>query len=305
MKLVIQKFKAMATDWIWFKSMFTFQIESQPISNIDKFSYVMKLIGPKPLEVFGKIPMTDEGYVRAWELLKEKYGQDQSVIAAHTTEIIRLPILYGTKYSKEVREFYDKLSIDYEALKTMKSESKVQGLVIETLDKLVHIKPDLVRNDDRNWETWGFDQLVKELREWLKSNKPPEVTSQPKSEDRTKSLPAGRDQIRGRSYHTPVGRESDDRKSRGKKQGPRCLFCDHPHESSNCNDVKELAERRKYFKGNLAIGYVLIVGANFIKLGNVKNKDARSVRKGTTQVYMMIHILYEWLTLLTGRQLCF
>ena len=127
--------------------MFTFQIESQPISNIDKFSYVMKLIGPKPLEVFGKIPMTDEGYVRAWELLKEKYGQDQSVIAAHTTEIIRLPILYGTKYSKKVREFYDKLSIDYEALKTMKSESKVQGLVIETLDKLVYIKPDLVRND--------------------------------------------------------------------------------------------------------------------------------------------------------------
>ena len=135
--------------------------------------------------------------------------------------------------------------------------------------------------------------MVKELREWLKSNKPPEVTSQPKSEDRTKSLPAGRDQIRGRSYHTPVGRKSDDRKSRGQKQGLRCLFCDHPHESSNCNDVKELAERRKYFKGNLAIGYVLIVGANFIKLGIVKNKDARSVRKGTTQVYMVIHILYE------------
>ena len=59
------------------------------------------------------------------------------------------------------------------------------------------------------------------------------------------------------------------------------------------DDVKELAERRKYFKGNLAIGYVLIVGANFIKLGIVKNKDARSVRKGTTQVYMVIHILYE------------
>ena len=66
----------------------------------------MELIGPKPLEIIGKIPMTDEGYVQAWELLKEEYGQDQSVIAAHTTEIVRLPILYGTKYSKK-REFYD------------------------------------------------------------------------------------------------------------------------------------------------------------------------------------------------------
>ena len=105
----------------------------------------MELIGPKPLEVIGKIPMTDEGYVRAWELLKEEYGQDQSVIAAHTTEIVRF-ILYDTKYLK-VRDFYDKLSTNYGALKAMKSESKVQGLVIETLDKLVHIKPDLVRND--------------------------------------------------------------------------------------------------------------------------------------------------------------
>ena len=130
--------------------------------------------------------------------------------------------------------------------------------------------------------------MVKELREWLKRNKPPEVTSQPKSEDRIRSLPASRDQIRGKSYYTPVGRESNDRKSRGKKQGPRCLFCEQPHVSSNCNDVKELAEPRKYFKDN-----VLIVGRNFIKLGIVKNKGARSVRKGTTQVYMMIHILYE------------
>ena len=93
-------------------------------------------------------------------------------------------------------------------------------------------------------------QLVKELREWLKCNKPPEVMSQPKSEDRIRYLPAGRDQIRGKSYYTPVGRENDDRKSRGKKQGPRCLFCDQPHMSSNCNDVKELAKLRKYFKDN-------------------------------------------------------
>ena len=45
-----------------------------------------------------------------------------------------------------------------------------------------------------------------------------------------------------------MGRESDDKKSCGKKQGPRCLFSDQSHVSSNCNDVKELAERGKFFK---------------------------------------------------------
>ena len=63
------------------------------------------------------------------------------------------------------------------------------------------------------------------------------MTSQPKSEDRIRYLPSGRDQICGKSYYTPVGRESDDRKSRDKKQSPRCLFCEQAHVSSNCNDV--------------------------------------------------------------------
>ena len=170
----------------------------------------------------------------------------------------------------------------------MKSESKVQGLVIETLDKLVHIKPDLVRND-RSWETWGFDQLVKELREWLKRNKPPEVTSQPKSEDRIRSLPAGRDKIREKSYYTPVGRESDGSKSRDNKQGPKCLFCDQPHVSSNCNDVKELAERRKYFKDNRLC---FNCGNKIHQARDCEKQGCAICKKGTTQVYMMIHILY-------------
>ena len=125
--------------------MFTSQIESQLISNVDKFFYLMELIGQKPMEIIGNIPMNDDGYIRAWELLQEEYGREQSVIAAHTSEILKLPAIYGTKYYK-IRDFYDQLTRNYEALKALKSETKVEGIVIETLDKLVHIKADLVRN---------------------------------------------------------------------------------------------------------------------------------------------------------------
>ena len=64
-KLTISKFKGTSTDWIRFKSMFTSQIETQPISNVDKFSYLMELIGEKPMEIIGNIPMNDDGYIRA------------------------------------------------------------------------------------------------------------------------------------------------------------------------------------------------------------------------------------------------
>ena len=96
-KLTIPKFKGTSTDWIRFKSMFTSQIESQPISNVDKFSYLMELIGEKPMEIIGNIPMNNDGYIRAWELLQEEYGREQSVIAAHTSEILKLPVIIWYK----------------------------------------------------------------------------------------------------------------------------------------------------------------------------------------------------------------
>ena len=74
--------------------MLTSQIESQPIPNVDKFSYLMELIGQKPMEIIGNIPMNDDGYIRAWELLQDEYGREQSVIAAYTSEILKLPVRY-------------------------------------------------------------------------------------------------------------------------------------------------------------------------------------------------------------------
>ena len=117
-------------------------------------------------ELIGNILNNDYGYDRAMELLREEYGQDKTVLAAHTKEIINLQSVKGTRYSS-VKEFYETLLINFEALRAMDGHGKVEGLVLSTLDKLSGIKADLTKNDD-NWETWGFDQLLQKLRKWLK-----------------------------------------------------------------------------------------------------------------------------------------
>ena len=228
-KLTIPKFKGTSTDWIRFKSMFTSQIESQPISNVDKFSYLMELIGEKPMEIIGNIPMNDDGYIIAWELLQEEYGREQSVIAAHTSEILKLPVIYGTKYSK-VRDFHDQLTRNYEALKAIKSETKFEGIVIETLDKLVHIKADLVRNDN-NWEQWTFEKLVKELRELLKRHKPRELACQSRSEEKSRSSFSSRElQSGSKTFYTPEKRGEELTKFHGKKKKLNvCFVVKHIH----------------------------------------------------------------------------
>ena len=47
--------------------------------------------------------------------------------------------------------------------------TKVEGLLLATLEKIPQIKPEITRNNE-HWESWGFDELLTELRKWLKRN---------------------------------------------------------------------------------------------------------------------------------------
>ena len=102
-----------------------------------------------------------------------------------------MPVIYGTKYSK-VRDFHDQLTHNYEAFKARKSETKGEGIVIETLDNLVHIKADSVHTDN-NWEQWTSEKLVNELREWLKRHKPIELAPRSRSEEKSRSTFSSRE----------------------------------------------------------------------------------------------------------------
>ena len=92
------------------------------------------------------------GYKTAWDCLKKEYGQTRAVISAHLDEIINLPTIRGTNHEK-IQEFYDKLSRNFDALQTLGEGGKLQGFVMNTLNKLPHVKPDLVRVDG-SWEDW-------------------------------------------------------------------------------------------------------------------------------------------------------
>ena len=67
------------------------------------------------------------------------------------------------------KEFSETLRTNYETLRAMKGHQKVEGLVLSTLEKLPGVKSDLTRNGE-NWELWTSDELLKELRIWLKRN---------------------------------------------------------------------------------------------------------------------------------------
>ena len=62
------------------------------------------------------------------------------------SHVINLHLTKGTSVEK-VQEFYDKLTRSYDALETLGESEMLKGFVLKTLNKLPHIKPDIVRID--------------------------------------------------------------------------------------------------------------------------------------------------------------
>ena len=87
------------------------------------------------------------GYKTTWERLAKEYGQTQMVVNANVNEIISLPVIRGTSYWKTL-SFYEKLSKSFDALQTLGKGDTLTGLIMTTINKLPHVKPDVVRTDD-------------------------------------------------------------------------------------------------------------------------------------------------------------
>ena len=165
-KLKITPFKGTRTDWVWFSNMCVTQVHAKPISMEEKFRYLLEMVSPKVRESFANLKPGEMGYKVAWERLQSEYGQTKLVINAHVNEIVNLPVVRGTNYAK-IQEFHEKVGKNFDALLSLGEPEMLRGLVMITLNKLPHVKPDLVRADD-NWESWDMEAFIDGLKKWLK-----------------------------------------------------------------------------------------------------------------------------------------
>lgn len=161
-KLKITPFKGTPTDWVRFENMLVTQVQNKPITEEEKFGYLLEMVSPKVRGRIVNLKPSALGYKIVWERLEKEYGQTKPVVNTHVEEIMNLPTVKGSNFSR-VQEFYEKVSRNYDALLTMGQGNMLQGFVTSTLNKLPQVRPDLVRTDD-NWENWDMETLINNLQ---------------------------------------------------------------------------------------------------------------------------------------------
>ena len=149
--------------------MFVVQVHNKPISDEEKFGYLLEMASPKVRERISNLKPSTVGYKMVWERSEKEFGQTKLVVNAHMDKIINLPVIKGTDYDG-VKEFYESLSKNHDALQTLGEAEVLRGFVVTTIKKLPHVKPDLVRTDD-DWEKWAMTDLIDNLQQCLRRHK--------------------------------------------------------------------------------------------------------------------------------------
>ena len=231
-ELVITKFQGTHLDWQRFWGQFEAEIDKSDIGTVAKFSYLKELLVPRVKAIIDGLPFTSEGYVRAKNILKTKYGRPSEVANAHMQNIMGLPVIPGTNPAR-ISEFYEKLVTNIQTLESMGKEKEIRGYVRPTLEKLPGIRADLVRLDE-DWQEWGFPQLVEALRKWCERN--------PVPLDSHRGGNSGRpDKGGGRAFQA----KQEDWKLK------TCVYCkSSEHRSVDCEKIKGVADRRKHLCTN-------------------------------------------------------
>ena len=229
-KLVITKFSGELTDWPRFWNQFEAEIDRTEVAAVTKFSYLKELVGPKVKTAIDDVPFTTEGYQRAKNILKSKYGQMSEIVNAYVQNIMALPVITGS-HPRKIHEFYEKLLFNVQSLETLGKLTEINGYVRMSIDKLQGIRGDLVRTDD-NWREWGFPKFVEALRKWTERNPIPAEREPPeKLPDRKKP-------------HFPRDRSFQAQQKEERVRG--CVYCEKPdHKSVNCKTVASVDERKR------------------------------------------------------------
>ena len=232
-KLQIAPFEGVITDFLRFWNTFVEEVDNKPtFPATTKFSYLKEYLGPKVRPIIESLPFTTEGYTRAKMILTTKYGKTSEIVNAHVTALMALPTIKGTN-PNAVNDFYETLTRNVQALETMKKLESVNGYTRMLLDRVPHIRSDLVRDDD-NWHDWKLPNLVESLRKWTERNP---ITSSSTPYDPPHQHHRNN---QGGKHNHKLYQTND-----ATPQFGPCVYCgDATHKATSCGNVTTTDQRR-------------------------------------------------------------
>ena len=241
-KLSLPTFSGDPLSWQTFWDCFSAAVDSSPVlSGVQKFNYLRAQLQGEAARAVAGFPLTEGNYTHSVDILKERFGQNQTIVNAHMQALMNLPPPKNTV--TELRAFYDSIEGHIRSLLSLGTTTESYGamLIPVTLGKLpAEVRRNLAREQNRSeWTVKNLrEALLKEIRILEQGVFTPSSGTHLLT-DGSQSSP------RMTTFSLYTGAKGDQtRFDRGKSVKKfTCVYCKGTHSSNNC-DVVISAEKR-------------------------------------------------------------
>ncbi|XP_065058437.1 uncharacterized protein LOC135686180 [Rhopilema esculentum] len=189
------------------------------------------------------MPMKDENYDIAVNLLKKRFGKQELIQQAHISHLLGLHPVYNDKAVSRLRNLHDEIETHYRGLEALGvNTSSFSAVVVPTLLEKVpeNIKGQMIRSSDKNYLKWTINELLCAFEKEI-SIKECQMPLESLGGRKDLTSRANNNNIRPRSNFIKEGTASS--LLVGEKANS-CVFCMRDHASETCTNVLG-AENRK------------------------------------------------------------
>lgn len=246
-RLSLKYFSGEPSQWLTFWDSFRSAVHENPeLHNIDKFNYLKSLLKGSAAATIAGLPLTDDNYKSAIELLTNRFGNKQVIISCHMDALLKLPSLGSTADVRKLRQTYDEIEAHVRGLQALKVPTESYGsfLVPVLMTKIPEDIRLLVGREMKDGE-WNLSAILQILRSEIENRErcggvqaltPKEEFYSPENR-RNAKLP---------KLDLPSAAALFTEKQPAST--PTCKFCKQRHPTASCHVVTNRAARRECLK---------------------------------------------------------
>ena len=229
-KLQVKPFNGEPTEHQSFMDNFKSAIDSNTIlTNVDKFVYLKNLLQGKAAYAIQGLPITDEIYNVALDILSSRFGNKQTIISSHMENLIKLPAVVNITDIKKIRVILDQLEMNIRGLEALgiSSDSYVELLLAIVMKKIPE-EMRLTLTRQFNGNKWNLGKVLESFRA--------EVTAR---EQIQLMNPPNMSMNRPKPNFGPQPATASTLFSSNKN--PTCTYCKGGHSSNTCQVVTSIS----------------------------------------------------------------
>ncbi|XP_071036967.1 uncharacterized protein [Parasteatoda tepidariorum] len=160
-KLYINKYYGNPAHWLKFFNQFESAIHNNnSLSKVDKFNYLKSYVGGIAASCINGFALTDENYDIALKLLKNRFGNKNSLIQAHLNQLLKLPFIRNVNDLIGLRKLFDCAESQKRNLESLGIDTETYGNLLSPI-LIERIPREIVLELNRNYpeNNWVFKDL--------------------------------------------------------------------------------------------------------------------------------------------------